>query len=147
MQGSRLRPIWSHMRPIFSMVRLTKICVQPFDKKKNGSERIPVVQKQSLNYKLLWSKLIRDSEGWTLGVPDFFIVFLISFLPDLKGHHVLVGLDSMTVVVYINHRGGLSSRRLFPLVEPLLEWAQPNLRLIRAKHVPGKLNQGAALLS
>ncbi len=80
-------------------------------------------------------------------MPDFFIVFLISFLPDLKGHHVLVGLDSMTVVVYINHQGGLSSRRLFPLVEPLLEWAQPNLRLIRAKHVPGKLNQGAALLS
>ncbi len=33
------------------------------------------------------------------------------------------------------------------LVEPLLEWAQPNLRSIRAKHVPGKLNQGAAMLS
>ncbi len=70
-----------------------------------------------------------------------------TFLPDLRGHHVLVHSDSMTVVSYINRQGRLSSRRLFVLVERLLEWAQLNLRSLRAAHVPGKLNQGADMLS
>ncbi|KAL0168793.1 hypothetical protein M9458_037015, partial [Cirrhinus mrigala] len=48
------------------------------------------------------------------------------FLPDLKGHHVLTRSDSMTVVTYINRQGGLSSK---------------------ATHVPGRLNQGADMLS
>ncbi|KAL0183525.1 hypothetical protein M9458_019221, partial [Cirrhinus mrigala] len=68
------------------------------------------------------------------------------FLPDLKGHHVLVRLDSMTVVSYINRQGGLSSKRLFTLKD-LLEWAQLNLCSLRATHVPGRLNQGADMLS
>ncbi|KAL0195701.1 hypothetical protein M9458_009273, partial [Cirrhinus mrigala] len=50
------------------------------------------------------------------------------FLPDLKGHHVLVRSDSMTVVSYINRQKGLSSKRLFTLVKDLLEWAQLNLQ-------------------
>ncbi len=47
---------------------------------------------------------------------------------------------------YINHQGGLSSKRLCLLVERLLEWAQPNLRSLRSAHIPGKLNQGADML-
>ncbi|KAL0183542.1 hypothetical protein M9458_019238, partial [Cirrhinus mrigala] len=43
------------------------------------------------------------------------------FLTDLKGHHVLVRSDSMTVVSYINRQGGLSSKRLFTLVKDLLD--------------------------
>ncbi|KAL0204018.1 hypothetical protein M9458_002036, partial [Cirrhinus mrigala] len=69
------------------------------------------------------------------------------FLPDLKGHHVLVRSDSMTVVSYINRQGGLSSKCLFTLVEGLLEWALLNLCSLRATHVPGRLNQGADMLS
>ncbi|KAL0152776.1 hypothetical protein M9458_052499 [Cirrhinus mrigala] len=69
------------------------------------------------------------------------------FLPDLKGHHVLVRSDSMTVVSYINRQGGLSSKCLFTLVKDLLEWAQLNLCSLRATHVPGRLNQGADMLS
>ncbi|KAL0172890.1 hypothetical protein M9458_033201, partial [Cirrhinus mrigala] len=69
------------------------------------------------------------------------------FLPDLKGHDVLVRSDSMTVVSYINCQGGLSSKRLFTLVKDLLEWAQLNLCSQRATHVPGRLNQGADMLS
>ncbi len=60
---------------------------------------------------------------------------LHAFLPDLKGHHVLVRLDSMTVVANINHQGGPSSRRLFTLVERLMEWAQHNLCSLRATHM------------
>ncbi len=72
-----------------------------------------------------------------------------TFLPDLKGHHILICLDSMTVVSYINHQGGdsLSSRRLFTLAEHLFRWAQLSLRSLRAAHVPGKLNVAADMLS
>ncbi len=69
------------------------------------------------------------------------------FLPDLKGHHVLIHSDNMSVVSYINHQGGLSSKRLCLLAECLLEWAQPHLRSLRVLHIPGKLNQGADKLS
>ncbi len=53
----------------------------------------------------------------------------------------------MMVVSYINGHGGLSSKRLLILAERLLRWAQLNLRSLRAMHVPGKLNQGADILS
>ncbi len=66
------------------------------------------------------------------------------FLPDLIGRHVLI---FMSVVSYINHQEGVSSKRLFILAERLLEWAQLNLRSLRAAHLPGRLNQGADMLS
>ncbi len=69
------------------------------------------------------------------------------FLSDLKGHHVLIHSDSMSVVSYINHQGGLSSKRLCLLAKRLLEWAQPHLCSLRAAHIPGKFNQGADELS
>ncbi len=47
---------------------------------------------------------------------------LRTFLPDLRGHQILVLSDSMTVVSYINRQGGLSLRRLFTLAECLLRW-------------------------
>ncbi len=33
------------------------------------------------------------------------------FLPDIRGHHVLIRSDSKSVVSYINHQGGLVSKR------------------------------------
>ncbi len=69
------------------------------------------------------------------------------FLPDLIGCHVLIRSDNMSVVSYISHQGGVSSKRLFILAERLLEWAQLNLHSLRAAHLPGRLNQGADMLS
>ncbi len=54
-QGSRVQPIWSHVRPNFSMVRLKKSEVAPVrpavrKKKKKSlrdSENLPVVQQQT----------------------------------------------------------------------------------------------------
>lgn len=66
---------------------------------------------------------------------------LRTFLLDLKGHH-----ENMAVVSYKNHQGSLRSRPLYKLVRRLLLWAQPNLRFLRASHVPGRLNQGADML-
>ncbi|XP_016333453.1 uncharacterized protein LOC107681650 [Sinocyclocheilus anshuiensis] len=72
---------------------------------------------------------------------------LQSFLPHLEGCHVLVRSDNMTVVSYINRQGGLSSPRLFRMAKSLLEWAHCHLRSLKAAHIPGKLIQGADMLS
>ncbi len=69
------------------------------------------------------------------------------FLPDIRGHHVLIRSDSRSVVSYINHQGGLVLKRLCTLAKGLLVWAQTNLRSLKATHVPGKMNQGADMLS
>ncbi|XP_016324529.1 uncharacterized protein LOC107674898 [Sinocyclocheilus anshuiensis] len=72
---------------------------------------------------------------------------LQSFLPHLEGCHVLVRSDNMTVVSYINRHGDFSSPRLFRMAKSLLEWAHCHLRSLKAAHIPGKLNQGADMLS
>lgn len=46
---------------------------------------------------------------------------LHTFLLDLRGYHKLVSSDSMTVMSYINHKGGLYLKCLFILVERLLQ--------------------------
>ncbi len=69
------------------------------------------------------------------------------FLPDIRGHHVLIRSESRSVVSYIHHQGGLVSKRLCTVANDLLVWAQNNLRSLKATHVPGKMNQGADMLS
>ncbi len=66
---------------------------------------------------------------------------------NIRGHHVLVHSDSRSVVSYINHQGGLVSKRLCTLANDLLVWTQNNLRSLMVTHVPGKMNQGADMLS
>ncbi len=62
------------------------------------------------------------------------------FLSDIRGHHVLICSDSRSVLSYINHQGGLVSKRLCTQVNKLLVWAQNNLGSLKAMHVPGKMN-------
>ena len=69
------------------------------------------------------------------------------FCPQIRGHHVLVRSDNMSVVAYINRQGGVRSRNLYRLTERLLVWAQHNLLSLKAAHVPGHLNVGPDRLS
>ncbi len=70
------------------------------------------------------------------------------FLPVIRGHHVLVHSHNRSVVSYINHQGGLVSKRLCTLANDLLVWAQNNLCSLKATtDVLGKINQGADMLS
>ncbi len=64
-----------------------------------------------------------------------------------EGVLMLIRSDSRSIVSYINHQGGFVSKRLCTLVNYLLVWAQNNLRSLKATHVPGKMNQGADMLS
>ncbi|KAL0160499.1 hypothetical protein M9458_044224, partial [Cirrhinus mrigala] len=69
------------------------------------------------------------------------------FLPDLRDRHVLVCTDNTSVVSYINHQGGLRSCPLYKLAHQILVWSQGKLLSLRAVYIPGRLNQGADILS
>ncbi len=53
------------------------------------------------------------------------------FLPDILHRHILIRTDSMTVVAFINHQGGVSSRPLLRLARELLLWADRHLHSLR----------------
>ncbi len=83
--------------------------------------------------------------AWHINRLEMLAVFqaLKYFLPDLRGHHVLVSTDNTAVVSYINHQGGLRSRHLYRLAHQILVWAQGKLLSLRAVYIPGHLNVGA----
>ncbi|KAL1270896.1 hypothetical protein QQF64_029912 [Cirrhinus molitorella] len=86
---------------------------------------------------------------WHINCLELLAVFLAlrRFLPLLRHKHVLVRTDNTATVAYINHQGGLRSRRLSQLACHLLLWSQTRLKSLRAVHVPGELNRAADVLS
>ena len=64
-----------------------------------------------------------------------------------SGASVLVATDNATVVAYINKQGGTRSRPLWFETVPLLQLAIDNNWLLRARHIPGRLNVIADQLS
>ncbi len=70
-QGSRVRPIWLHVHPNFSRVRLTKIPGRTGASSHSRKEKVSATQKLCGSTKdtpvrlTSWSKPIRDSEGRT----------------------------------------------------------------------------------
>ncbi|KAJ8009614.1 hypothetical protein DPEC_G00090730 [Dallia pectoralis] len=87
--------------------------------------------------------------SWHINWLEMLAVYqaLKHFLPDLRGHHVLVRSDNTSVVFYINHQGGLRSRPLYNLARQVLLWSHGKLLSLRAIFIPGYLNQGADTLS
>ncbi len=87
--------------------------------------------------------------SWHINCLEMLAVFqaLKHFLPDLRGHHVLVRTDNTSVVSYINRQGGLRSRPLYRLAHQILLWSQGKLLSLRAVYIPGYLNQGADILT
>ena len=60
---------------------------------------------------------------------------------------VLVATDNTTVVSYINKQGGMKSGSLCALLWRLLSWCYPRGIILRARHIPGRLNVIADKLS
>ncbi|XP_046729025.1 antigen WC1.1-like [Silurus meridionalis] len=61
---------------------------------------------------------------------------------DLRGRHVLVRMDNMLLVSYINHQSCL----LYRLVQQILLWSQGKLLSFRAVYIPGQFNWRADAL-
>ncbi|KAL0147132.1 hypothetical protein M9458_057656 [Cirrhinus mrigala] len=66
---------------------------------------------------------------------------------SLRHKHVLVRTDNTATVAYINHQGGLLSRRMSQLARHLLLWSQTRLKSLCAVNIPGELNRAADALS
>ncbi|KAL0201658.1 hypothetical protein M9458_004845, partial [Cirrhinus mrigala] len=86
---------------------------------------------------------------WHINCLELLAVLLAlrRFRPMLRHKHVLVRTDSTATVAYINHQGGLRSRRMSQLARHLLLWSQKWLKSLRAVHIPGELNRAADQLS
>ncbi|KAL0149293.1 hypothetical protein M9458_055331 [Cirrhinus mrigala] len=86
---------------------------------------------------------------WHINCLELLAVLLVlhRFLPMLRHKHVLVRTDNTATVAYINHQGGLRSRRMSQLAHHLLLWRQTWLKSLRAVNVPGELNRAADQLS
>ncbi|KAL0160080.1 hypothetical protein M9458_043805, partial [Cirrhinus mrigala] len=86
---------------------------------------------------------------WHINCLELLAVLLAlrRFRPMLRHKHVLVRTDSTATVAYINHQGGLRSRRMSQLARHLLLWSQTWLKSLRAIHIPGELNHAADQLS
>jgi hypothetical protein len=72
---------------------------------------------------------------------------LLHFHREILGKSVLVATDNTTVVAYINRQGGTKSPNLCRLAEQMLSWTQDRQISLTARHIPGKLNVIADLLS
>ena len=64
-----------------------------------------------------------------------------------KDQIVLVATDNTTVVSYINKQGGRRSSSLCAVLWRLLSWCHPRGIVLRARHIPGRLNVIADKLS
>ncbi len=86
---------------------------------------------------------------WHINCLELLAVWLAlrRFRTLLHEKHILVRSDNTATVVYINHQGGLRSRRMSQLARHLLLCSQKHLRSLRAVHVPGELNRAADKLS
>lgn len=72
---------------------------------------------------------------------------LLNFLPSLVGQAVRLFTDNMSVAAYINKQGGVRSPRLSLAAESLLLWCQDQGISLSARHVSGKMNVLADMLS
>ena len=75
------------------------------------------------------------------------LLALKSFEQQCKGQIVLIATDNTTVVSYINKEGGIRSCSLCALLWRLLSWCHPRKIILRARHIPGRLNVIADKLS
>ena len=67
--------------------------------------------------------------------------------PFWRGKRLLVASDNTTAVAYINHQGGTRSMTLMDLTYQLFGVTLDLGMTIRARHIPGRLNRTANLLS
>jgi ribonuclease HI len=75
------------------------------------------------------------------------VTLVLKLLKPLRGSTILVVSDNVTVVAYINHRGGTRSHSTWLETQELLFLARDKGWTIRARHIAGNLNVLADRLS
>ena len=75
------------------------------------------------------------------------LLALKGFTEACTGKVVLIATDNTTVVSYINKQGGLRSGSLCALLWRIMAWCSRHRVVLRARHIPGRLNVVADKLS
>ena len=75
------------------------------------------------------------------------LLALKEFRTLVSGRVVMVATDNTTVLAYINKQGGMRSGDLCALLWRLLSWCDQNAVVLKARHIPGRLNVVADKLS
>ena len=75
------------------------------------------------------------------------LLALKKFEQQCWGQIILIATDNTTVVSYINKEGGMRSGSLCALLWRLLSWCNRRQIVLRARHIPGRLNVIADKLS
>ena len=75
------------------------------------------------------------------------LLALKRFQQLVQGKVVLIATDNTTVVAYINKEGGMRSGSLCALLWRLLCWCNLRQTVLKARHIPGRLNVIADKLS
>ena len=72
---------------------------------------------------------------------------LAHFGNSLASQNVLIATDNTTVLAYINHQGGTRSQPLMEETTRVFQVAESYQMILRARHIPGRLNVLADALS
>ncbi len=70
-----------------------------------------------------------------------------TFQAVLQGQSVLLATDNTTVVAYLRNQGGTKSLPLLRLSQQVFQWLQEQNITLSVRHIPGRLNVWADLLS
>ena len=62
------------------------------------------------------------------------------FQNQLRNKCILVATDNTSVVCYLNKKGGTKSQALLDLTVKILLWCQQQNIILKARHIPGRLN-------
>ena len=65
---------------------------------------------------------------------------LQTFIGNRTGINVLLKIDNMTAVYYINRMGGTDSKQLMQIISQLWNWNLDRRIVLSAKHLPGVQN-------
>ena len=68
---------------------------------------------------------------------------LQTFVGSRKGIHVLLKIDNMTAVYYINRMGGTHSKKLMEITAQVWNWSLERKIFLSAEHIPGIQNVDA----
>lgn len=69
------------------------------------------------------------------------------FEEQLKGHHLQIWSNNVSVVAYVNKQGGTRSGILWSLAKGILHWVEKCVLSLSAVHLKGELNQVDSSLS
>lgn len=92
-----------------------------------------------------WSEQEQDLHINILEMRAIKLALLAFNIP--QKHNILVATDNTTVVSYVNKQGGTRSLSLWRETQDLIDLVIRNMWILKARHIPGKLNVIADQLS